>query len=125
MSLTNSQYDSIISEYDRKRARKEREYQERLDLVNEKVEGYSELGRQIAALGVSSARALLSGQMDSLSDVNRQIDELSQKRKDLLKKAGYPEDYLTVKYDCPDCQDTGYINGAKCHCLKQAIISVL
>ena len=28
-------------------------------------------------------------------------------------------------YDCPDCKDTGYIDGRKCHCFRQAEISLL
>jgi DNA replication protein DnaC len=35
---------------------------------------------------------------------------------------GLPENYYAPEYTCPDCQDTGYIGGKKCHCLKQAII---
>ena len=39
--------------------------------------------------------------------------------------AGFPEDYLSPIYDCPDCHDTGYIGNQKCHCFKQAIINML
>ena len=46
-------------------------------------------------------------------------------KEQLLTGAGYPRDYLDPVYDCPDCKDTGYINGVKCHCFKQAIIDLL
>ena len=53
------------------------------------------------------------------------ISELSFKKARLLKEAGLPEDYLKPVHTCPDCRDTGYIDGQKCHCFKQAMISLL
>ena len=36
---------------------------------------------------------------------------------------GYPEDYSDVKYSCPKCSDSGYINGAKmCSCFHEALV---
>jgi DNA replication protein DnaC len=34
---------------------------------------------------------------------------LMGRRAALLKEAGLPQDYLEMKYRCPDCQDTGYV----------------
>lgn len=34
---------------------------------------------------------------------------------------GYPENYLDPIYTCIDCQDTGYIDGYKCHCFNKAV----
>ena len=34
----------------------------------------------------------------------------------MLISHGYPADYLEPVYDCPDCQDTGYVGQEKCHC---------
>ena len=42
-----------------------------------------------------------------------------------LSDAGLPADYLEPVYACPDCRDTGYIGRKKCHCLRQAEISLL
>ena len=46
-------------------------------------------------------------------------------KQELLTGAGFPEEYLSPVYDCPDCKDTGYIGSEKCHCFKQAIIDLL
>jgi DNA replication protein DnaC len=54
-----------------------------------------------------------------------QLSELSAKKLRLLTEAGYPEDYLSPHYRCPDCQDTGYIGTSKCHCFCQAAIDLL
>ena len=42
-----------------------------------------------------------------------------------MTAAGFPADYLEPIYDCKDCKDTGYVDGHKCHCFRQAEISLL
>ncbi len=43
------------------------------------------------------------------------------KIRELLAAQGYPKDYLEVKYTCPFCKDTGYVEHRKCSCLLQLI----
>ena len=44
---------------------------------------------------------------------------LEQKKKELLRGAGYPEDYLERRYRCDICRDTGYTDeGMVCSCCK-------
>ena len=45
--------------------------------------------------------------------------------KESLTQAGFPENYLEPEYSCPDCRDTGFINGRKCHCFAQAVVNLL
>ncbi len=44
---------------------------------------------------------------------------LQQRRAELLRQAGYPEDALEEKPSCPLCGDTGYRGGEMCRCLRQ------
>lgn len=60
------------------------------------------------------------------ADIKERIDELRasnlalQKRKaELLKRAGYPADYLGEIYSCPKCRDTGIYEGSVCSCLDR------
>lgn len=39
-----------------------------------------------------------------------------QNVKKLLEKHGLPEDYLEVKYTCPECEDTGIVGTRLCSC---------
>ena len=41
--------------------------------------------------------------------------------KELLAQHGYPEDYLKTKYVCPNCEDTGFVEGKRCDCYYQLI----
>lgn len=45
---------------------------------------------------------------------------LQQRRRDLLVKNGWSEDYLDPIYHCALCRDTGFVTGgAMCECLKR------
>ncbi len=46
--------------------------------------------------------------------------ELEEQKKELLRKNGYPEDYLDKKFRCGICRDTGYTDeGRVCTCAKE------
>ena len=42
---------------------------------------------------------------------------MQERRRELLKAAGYPEDYLDPIYSCPKCRDTGWQGEKMCDCL--------
>ncbi len=125
MALNNSQYDAIMREYDDRRTRNRHLSEQRTAEVYEKVEGYRQLSEQIASLSVSQGKKLLNGDDKALRELHASLRDLSAQKELLLTKAGYPADYLEPLYDCPDCKDTGYIGGVKCHCLRQAVIDLL
>ena len=41
---------------------------------------------------------------------------MQEEKKNLLKKNGYDENELAIKYTCTACEDTGFINGRRCKC---------
>lgn len=125
MALNNAQYDSIIREYEEKQTRSRHLLEERTAEVYARVEGYRELSESVAAVSVSQGKKLLEGNDHALEDLHASIRNLILMKKQLLAGAGYPTDYLEPVFDCPDCRDTGYINGARCHCFKQAVIDIL
>ena len=45
--------------------------------------------------------------------------DLQAREKKLLREGGYPEDYLEMRYDCPLCKDTGFVDGRRCRCLQE------
>ena len=79
--------------------------------------------REMASHGADVVKAVGMG-----ADVTEYIRNLSAanlkaqaKRKELLKSAGFPEDYLDVKYTCELCKDTGYNNEFYCQCYRKLI----
>ena len=67
----------------------------------------------------------MSGDTDALNALHDDLARLKEQKKLLLLDSGFPADYLDPVFSCPDCQDTGYINREKCHCFRQAEISLL
>lgn len=125
MALSNSQYDTIIRNYEDRQNKNRHALEERTAYVYQNVDGYRQLSESIASISVSQGKKLLEGDEDALADLKSTLAKLSSMKEGLLLSAGLPADYLSPIYDCPDCQDTGYIDGQKCHCFKQAIIDLL
>lgn len=125
MPLTNIQYDRIFRQYEKKQRISRLETEKRRAEVYERIPKYSELEDRTASLSVAQGKKLLSGDTDALETLRKDLTRLKEEKKQLLLDAGFPADYLEPVYSCPDCRDTGYRNREKCHCFRQAEISLL
>lgn len=125
MSLTNSQYDTILRDYENRQLHNRHELERKKAYVYDHVPGYRDLEDAVAAISVAQGKKYLEGDENAMEDLRDLIAELSGKKTQLLLDAGLPENYLEPLYTCQDCKDTGYIDGEKCHCFKQAIITLL
>jgi len=115
----------ILRSYEQKQVHSRDMLDKRRKTVYNNVPELKEIHDSISLLSVSQARKLLNGDEKALADLKQQIRILIQRKTELLESAGYPADYLEPVYECPDCQDTGYIGNKKCHCLQKAIIDLL
>ena len=125
MALSNSQYESIMRVYNRTQLQKKHELDARVDEVYEKIPAVREMNDAIAAAAVKSAKELLAGDADAVKRLRGTIADLKEQRQVLMSAYGYPADYLEMQYNCPDCKDTGYKDGIKCHCFRQREIDLL
>lgn len=125
MPLTNSQYDRIFRQYEERQKVNRLETERRRAKVYERIPKYRELENTAASLSVSQGKKLLSGDSNALEELRKDLAGVKALKKQLLLDAGFPEDYLDPVFSCPDCQDTGYIDREKCHCFRQAEISLL
>jgi DNA replication protein DnaC len=125
MPLSNAQYDEIMREYDQRQLQNRRTLDARRREVYARVPLLRELDSAVASESVQRARLLLDGDREALAQLHTELAAKSAKRAELLSGAGYPGDYLDPVYTCPDCHDTGYAGGQKCHCFKQAIINTV
>lgn len=124
MPLTNSQYNALMRVYEEKRAKSR-------DLANlhyehacQKVPKLASIDASISSASLDQAKKLLAGDDTALTSLKEDIRSLSDRRRRLLSDAGFPEDYLEQHFECPDCQDTGYVGTKKCHCFLKAIIDL-
>ena len=130
MPLTNTQYESIIKEYEQAQNRNRYIMDERRELVYSRIPEYAELENSISSISVSRAKLMLNGDDTALNSLKASLKAISAQKKALLTTSGFPEDYLEPVYTCADCRDTGYIINTdgtreKCHCFHNREIALL
>ena len=113
-----------MRQYNARQAAHQRTLEAHTREISVRIPRITEINREIGSASIKKAKQLLSGQADDW-DLKTVIQELSEERRRLLTDYGYPADYLELHYDCKKCRDTGFIDGKKCSCFKQAAIELL
>lgn len=69
-----------------------------------------------------------SGKSKILNDFNIEIKKLKDEKLTILKSLNLDENYLKPRYECPICDDTGYVinnhSNQMCNCLKQELLNL-
>lgn len=125
MALTNSQYDEIQRGYDERQLHNKDLLASRTREVYRALPELQQIEHSIAECSIASARRFFDGDENAITSLKKQLANLRSRKADLLKFSGYPEDYLQPIYTCPDCKDTGFINGNHCHCFTQQAIDII
>lgn len=125
MALSNSQYDAIMREYGRQQIENHHKLEERRKEIYARLPVVKQLEAEIAERSVACAKKLLEGDKSVLDRLKEDLKDLREQKALIIRAAGYPDDYLELHYRCPDCRDTGLIDGRKCHCFLQAQMKLL
>ena len=125
MALSNSQYDAIIREYGRQQLLNKHEQDKRVEEIYRVLPAVREIDDAISTTAVDAARKMLAGDQEARARMKTVIADLREQKEVLLRSKGYPADYMEMRYRCPDCRDTGYVNGKKCHCFRKAQMRLL
>ena len=125
MALSNSQYDAIMREYGRQQLENQHQLEARRNEIYRVIPAVRELEAEIASRSVAGAKRLLAGDTGALAELREELADLREQKAILIRAKGYPEDYLTLHYRCPDCEDTGWRQGRKCHCFLRAQMKML
>lgn len=104
----------------------EKEQEIRHSQIAMKLPEVIEIEQEMASYAAKAVQSLGKG-----GDVQRYISELGRrniiaqdKRSSILMNAGYPSDYLEVKYSCMLCNDTGTHDSYYCNCYKKLVKEV-
>lgn len=89
--------------------------------IRQKLPAVFEFRKELSLTALSLSKTIL----ESGDNIQEKIEELKQRNLFIqnrigeeLEENGYPRDYLTLKYECSDCKDTGFVGNQKCGCLK-------
>ena len=125
MSLNNSQYNAIMRIYNQRQFQDKYEQDQRREAVYQKVPQIRQIEDEISSQAVRCARKLLDGDTNAKEELKQHIEDLREQKEVLLSAFGFPADYMEMHYACPECQDTGYVDGRKCRCFKKEEIRLL
>ena len=125
MSLNNSQYNAIMRIYNQRQFQDKYEQDQRREEVYQKVPQIRQIEDEISSQAVRCARKLLDGDTNAKEELKQHIEDLREQKEVLLSAFGFPADYMEMHYVCPECQDTGYVDGRKCRCFKKEEIRPL
>ncbi len=116
-------YQAVMEKLNLQRVAAEQESRRRRDDFYAACPRAAEIERLLSHTAVQAAKAVLgsgnSGEI--LAKLKENNLALQEERRQLLASAGLPEDYLQPHYQCPKCEDTGYIDGMMCSCLKELL----
>lgn len=126
MSYKRSVYIKAKEILSERKANAEREAEMRHSAAVALCPEIAKIEREMASHGADVVKAVgmganLDEYIKNLAIANLQAQA---KRKELLKGAGFPEDYLDVKYTCEICKDTGYNKEFYCQCYRKLIRDV-
>lgn len=82
------------------------------------------IDRELSRTGLMIMEEIQKGKeglAERLETISLDNLDLQAQREAVLLRAGYPADYDTPKFACPDCKDTGYVGQKMCVCLKSAL----
>jgi len=114
-------YDIQVMEKAKELLRKRRDYAQtsleaRKAEVYKKVPRIKQIDREIADRYRQMVAKAFTGEKVKNSEVKSAAVDLRAEKCELLVDAGFPLDYLDLRYECKKCSDTGFVKGQMCSC---------
>ncbi len=120
-----------VSANDNSQEKYNREYERRRSLAHSRaqkncekamsLEGFSHIFGRLNSIEKDLAFAELSGNLESLNNLEKEKVELTQKATDILKTANLTLRDLSPVYACEKCNDTGYVGTHRCDCYDKQV----
>lgn len=85
-----------------------------------------EIDNELASSGAMISREIINKNADlnsALKEIKKRNQELIDEKQKILNSCGFSSDFLSIKYNCSKCNDTGYHNAMPCECLNEIIDS--
>ncbi len=113
--------DEILASRRREAIRRQEVDQVRISVAHPEIpEARSTLSRLHARYGVAKIR----GRAEEMSEIETRIGVEQDRLQRLMADAGLTDADLQPRYECPVCEDRGYVDGRPCAC-RQAILNHL
>lgn len=119
MAYDKALISQILRQLEQRRERHEAEAEDRRYRVTQAIPRLGEIDRELRGTSAKALRIAFESENTDM-EISRLRDRnlaLQEERRRILLKNGYPSDYLAIAYDCPICQDTGYVEHVLCDCV--------
>ena len=114
-------YRKAFEEKSAELKKKQSEYNMLLNSLYATEPRLKEIENLQARVGSLLAITALSGDKAKISALKSESADLAKEKKEIIKKAGIKP----FKYDCSFCNDTGYVSGKICECIKKKAGTIL
>lgn len=122
MGYSRENYRLVREEYENRSLEARNAADARRSELHRVIPRTEEIDRELSATGIKLMGAALGVSHVSVDEIRAGVVKLRAERAALLAAAGYPENYSEPHYECEKCQDTGYVDGYMCSCMKQRLI---
>ena len=116
-------YQKALNILERRRSHAESDLQRRTEEAMQKIPELAEIQQELARTGLSVSTLLFRGEntKGEIEKLKEKSLALQKRKKELLLKAGLDEDALTIRYVCPVCSDTGFVQNRMCACHRELL----
>lgn len=127
--MNNTTLKSLLIEYDKKRRLAEEHANNAKQDLYKEFPKLAEIDKKINSLAFSTMKEIAkNSDKDLISKLDEQINALKNEKNSILNSIGDKAKNIYPKYECPYCQDTGYVTKdmktQMCNCLKQKIYDI-
>lgn len=127
MAYSKETYKKAEQELAERRSRALAEREEHHRIAVAAVPEILETEEKMSSAGLATIKALGMGADDAKEYIRKLLEinlAAQTQRSLLLKNAGFPENWLNVRYSCKKCEDKGFVNGIMCDCFKELLKSL-
>ena len=125
MGYSKQVVDKVKDEFARKRQNAVAAAEARREEMYAAAPVLREIDAALSATGLKIYRAALEGKEgleERIAALKKENLGLQDDRRRVLEACGKPGDYLSIRYECPICEDTGYNGIQMCECMRKALI---
>ncbi len=120
--LREQLFNEAFSRIQARRQAARLQQEQRTEQIRREIPETAELDRQLRNTCLAIFQAAngedRAARLKTVEQQSRQAEDMLRR---ILTAHGYPADYLDLHFSCTACDDTGFVDGVPCTCLKQEI----
>ena len=126
--MADKNLENLLNEYEQKRRKAQMESEANIKKLYEQFPGLEQIDDELNKFAINKSKSILKGEKNT-KKFDAEIDKLKNKKEKFLKEQKIEINLFKPKYECIDCNDTGYIQddnnkSVMCHCLKQKLLNL-